>query len=217
MPSLMDLCVSELAELLAPVGWARVSRRHDVFRFPATGALVWQLAANGTIDRRSGSVSFLPALGVRHPEAVDLEGAFLGLSKSSGRFAATIGCGLMELLPPDGRKVSERWRVSEAGKVKQVMAIIYEDFFRYGLPYYQKFETVDSLIEYLTGCSRSQDQDAKLAILNALCGRTEEALSSLAAYAAVTKGQSPPISVQSWRFMESFVERFGLGRSLLSN
>jgi hypothetical protein len=217
MSSLMELCVSALEEMLAPIGWARVSRRRDVFRSKATGTLVWQLATNGTIDRRTGSVSFLPALGVRHPEAVDLEGAFLGLPKSSGRFTATIGCGLMELLPPDGQKVSERWRVSDGEKVEQVMAIICEDFSQYGLPYYQRFEAVDSLIEHLMERSRSQDQDAKIAILNALYGRTEEALSALTDYVAVAKDQSPPISVQSWRFVEAFVDRFGLGESLLSN
>jgi hypothetical protein len=216
MSSLMDKCVSVLGEMLAPIEWTRVSRRHDVFR-PMAGTLVWQLAANGTTDRRTESISFLPALGVRHPEAVAIEGAFLGLSKSSGRFTAITGCGLMDLLPPDGGKVSERWRVSDDAEVEQVMAVIYEDFSRYGLPFYQEFVSVDSLIEHLAGHGGSQDQNGKLAILNALSGRTEEALLALTDYVAVAKRQSPPISLQSWKFVESFVCRFGLGESLLSN
>jgi hypothetical protein len=217
MSSLMDGCVSVLGEMLASIEWTRVSRRHDVFRHVAPGTLVWQLAANGTTDRRTGSVSFLPALGVRHSEAADIEGDFLGLPKSSSRFTATTGCGLMDLLPSDGPKVSERWCVSDDAEIEQVMAIVSEDFSRYGLSFYQRFASVDSLVEYLSGHGRTQDQNGKLAILYALSGCAEDALSALSDYVDVAKRQSPPISVQSWKFVKSFVGRFDIGESLLNN
>lgn len=217
MPSLMTACVFALGEALAPIGWTRASMRRDVFRSAPTGSLAWQLAANGTAEKRTGAVSFLPALGVRHPEAVDLEAAFLGLPKESSQFAASIGCGLIQLLPRDGRKVSERWRVSDEGEVERVMGVISKDFSLYGLPYYQEFDSIDSLISNLMERSRSQDQDGKLAILNALSDRPANALAALADYVEVARRQSPPISDQSWRFVHAFVEHFGIGESLLGN
>ena len=154
-------------------------------------------------------------LGVRLSDAVELKGRFLGLPKSSSRHASTLGTGLRDLLPVEDKKSLLRWCVTEKHTVDQVAATVFDDFVRYGPPFFSFFKSEDSLINFLDGRNRSQDENGTLAILNALAHRDAEAVVALADYARVAETQSPPISDQSWKFVRAFVEHFGLGKSLV--
>ena len=200
---------------LSSIGWGRPYRRGDLFRSTHAGPIVWQMSLNGTVSRSSGDVDFRPALGVALPEAVELEGRFLGLPKSSNRTASTFGVGLRDLLPAEERKPLLRWCITGKRTVHQVASTIFDDFSHYGLHFFGEFTTEESMVRYLEGRKRSQDVSGKLAILYAIARRDEEALVELVDYMREARTQSPPISVQSWNFVRAFVDRFGIGESLL--
>jgi hypothetical protein len=217
LQSLKEQCTSLLADGLISLGWKRAARNRDLFYSPVPEVLVPQFQANGTVDRFGGSVTFLPTLGVRHPEASDLETRFLGLSVKDNRFVAIHGCGLVDLLPEIDPRLATRWRASSQETATETASRILDDFSRYGLPFYGEFSDVTDVIRYLNSLDRSQEQNGKLAILNAISGYYPEALVALGDYADIARSQSPPISVQSENFVKSFVEHFGLGESLLLN
>jgi hypothetical protein len=195
-----------------------MGRRGGDFQAIPEGRLVWQFGTLGSLDRRTGFVNFFPALGVRYPEAVDLEGSFLGLSGTAAKQTASTGRALRDMLPP-GERGWTRYLLRSEEQADSVASLIFEDFTNYGLSYYEPFDSVASLISYMRESSkasdRKQDVTRKLAIMDALMGDTTEALASLGSFVVEARMQSGSIAEQSWRFVRSFVDYFGIGAEFL--
>ena len=78
LQSLIAAYLDALDAKMSPLGWVRPDRDEDHFDGPLQGELVPQFSALGSTDEGTGHVHFYPAIGIQYPEAVDLEGRFLG-------------------------------------------------------------------------------------------------------------------------------------------
>ena len=166
-------------------------------------------------DNKAGGLLFLPSLGIRHRETTALESRFLGRPEKDRRFVGVYGRGLMDLLP-DGLDAGIRWNVFREEQAESVLMTIADDFFRYGLPFFEGVNSVDSVIAKFYENNRGQDQEGRLAILCALSGREGEAEAALERYIERANYPVPffPRPV-SRRFLSAFVEYFGIGGQLL--
>jgi hypothetical protein len=171
--------------------------------------LLYQLSIG--LEVRSFGIVMYPMLGVQHPEASRLARQFLGLPPGIGAGISIFGRSLPDLLREHGREVipSTRWLIHSAEDVAPVTDVCRQDIEFYGIPFLQRFRTIGDVIFHLERQQPSQQNNGLLAITRALAGSFTEASVALRAYAAEAQSQQPPMSTQSWRFVQLFTEHFG--------
>jgi len=218
LQSLVIAYLDALDGKMLPLGWMRPSREKDHFVGPAQGELIPRFSALGSVDEGTASVYFYPAIGIQYPEAVDLEARFLGQPDGARSTTSSMGRGLIELIPEEQNRSFGRWRLNDEAGVDHVSSVLLGDFARYGIPYIERFSSVDVLISEMASTGRkTQDVQRKLAIMYALSGRRSEALGALAEFARKFSEQSGMLADQTYRFVMAFSSHFGFGSDLLSD
>jgi hypothetical protein len=83
------------------------------------------------------------------------------------------------------------------------------------MPFLCALATLPDIVAVLAK-GRSQQEHGYLAIARELLGDRAGAEAALEEYAAAAQTQLPPMSTQSWRFVRSFLDHFGLRKETLS-
>lgn len=162
-------------------------------------------------------VSINPSFGVVHSETSRLNGQFLGRKPSIRRETAMIGTTLMDLLPDEDSHLAPifRWGARSLEDVQPATKALVSDLETYALPFLRSMPTLGAVIARLETVNRHAAQDRHLAIAYALTSRMPEALALLQRFADEAQTQQPPLSTQSWRFIRSFIEHFGIDEASL--
>ena len=175
LQSLIAAYLDALDAKMSPLGWVRPDRDEDHFDGPLQGELVPQFSALGSTDEGTGHVHFYPAIGIQYLEAVDLEGRFPGQPEGARGNTSSMGRGLTDLLPRGPGWSIERWRLTDEAHVDHASSVLLGDFVRYGIPYIERFTSVDALISEMASTGwAAQDVTRNLAIMYALSGRRAE-------------------------------------------
>lgn len=215
MRTLEALYQAELTRKLGETGWAHVPGGKDVTKFAMHEApdVVFQLGIDMSVTDRD--IETVVTLAVHHPEVSRLSDDFMGRRPGPG--GGTVGFSLEDLVYEDGHRwpTMTRWCVRSTDDVQPVVSQLCQDINSYGLRVLRSMPTLQDIVSRLTHEPRSQVKSGTLAIAAAVAGQLPEALSALAEYAAEAQTQVPPMSTQSWRFIRSFVEHFGIDESSL--
>ena len=217
MRALEELLLEELTRKLTAAGWTRApgGQHITVFVKKVSDEVVAQAAVDLSVT--DYGIGINPSLAVQHPETSRLSRQFTGRPPTGGPGVGTIGCSLAYLLTQNGYDdpTRTRWFASSADDLGRVTDLLCEDIGSYGSAFFQPLSTLSDIISRLQDKSRSQPQTGFLAIASALAGKRPEALVALAEYAAEAETQLPPMSTQSWTFVRSFVQHFGIEESSL--
>jgi hypothetical protein len=214
---LADLFSRTIVAKLENLGWKQVPSDEEVgptLVLHEVPEVEYQLSMLPTV--RPDGMLLNPALGVRHPETDRLGAKFLGLRPSAGTGVSLFGASLARLLFVAGIEAPfSRWIIPSAKEVEHVTDVLVDDLETYGMPFFRSIPTLDAAIAHLQQEKRAQPQTGNLAIVCAVAGRRSEALAALAEYAAEARDQQPPLSTQTWRFVRSFIQHFGIDESSL--
>ncbi|WP_430792093.1 hypothetical protein [Actinoplanes sp. G11-F43] len=213
-----SLLQSELTQRLSTEGWKLDPVAREPRYSHGVGDVFWQFGLNASGD---GPVSFSPALGARHPETSRLYVKFRGLPPepevSFG--VCSVGQALADLVRWEGRGVAipHRWRLHEESDVARVAEVMVSDLLGAGLRFLSTLSSAaDIFLRLENDQSRYQALNGHLAIIAALLGHQESALSALRSYAAEANRQQDPARSSTWNFISSYVDHFGIGDDLIS-
>jgi hypothetical protein len=207
---LIDQCRASIALRLLVQGWTRPVRRKDYFELPGPpGPLTRRLAARATYQRGSGTVVFLPAVGISLLEVAEIRSSLLRLPAAGDRYVSVIGRSLMDLLPADDRNLN-RWRITREADIDQVVGSVTNDISQYGIPFLEQFDTRESVTLFLEQSKRSMYDDWTLAILYALSGSSGQAFGMLRDSVGKGGSLSPEAADDAVQFAEAFAEHFGI-------
>lgn len=163
-----------------------------------------------------GRVRFTPVLGLVHLETGLLVSSFLGRAPVDESLpTTTIGCSLADLIRSQGQGTFERWIASSPAEVDRLVGVVFSDVVEFGLPFLRSFASLQDVIEWLKRAKPYQELKANLAVASMLDNRRLDAIQALADYVSYTATQSPPIVDRSWRFVNAYIEHFGLDNSVL--
>jgi hypothetical protein len=206
MHTLKDQTVRLLTRDLAAIGWTEVKRMEPAFAMVRTSDVVFDLRLN--LSESDDGIRMYPAIGARHVETSRLVGQFKGRPPTTQ--ASTFGIGLADLLHENGIASApfERWTIHSETQLQSVVDVFCEDLTRYGLPFLESLSTLEDILARLETEPRSQIYCGMLAVGHALLGNMSRALTALHEYAVEAQSQQPPMSVQSWGFIQSFVDHF---------
>ncbi|MCC3767758.1 hypothetical protein [Streptomyces sp. UNOC14_S4] len=215
MYTLEEQAVLEVTQRLSADGWTQTDYEEPAFAIQGTADVFFQVSLNQTA--KDYGVAFFPSLGVRHVETSRLVAQFKGLQPSAGEGVASFGCGLADLLYLHGYEMApfKRWLIRDSGAIDAVVTLLCEDLETYAAPFFRSLSTLGAIIDRIEQEKRHQAQSGHLAVANALAGRTSQALDALSEYAEAARSQRPPMSTQSWGFIESFIDYFRVDRSSL--
>ncbi|MFG2847978.1 hypothetical protein ACGF12_33135 [Kitasatospora sp. NPDC048296] len=206
---------AELADRLGGLGWDLIDEDHEVVVFSlqrdADQELVWHLGVS--FGGRGASLRLSPVLGVQHPATSRLVTLFNGLPGQEAGGLCSFGIPLSELIP---RRAGEslalpRWAVRREGEAGMTVAALCTDLRSVGLPFFEPFRTLESLIRRLSIESRYQVMSGHLAVARALAGDIPGAESALAEYARTAAHQQGLMLTATHQFVSGFVGHFGFG------
>jgi hypothetical protein len=215
MHAIIDRFFETLHAGLAKIEWVPtdqdIERHEHSFAYHRAGDIEYDLTAYP--DETRDGVAIYATVGVTHLELSRLGSEFIGLPPDR---TSAFGRTLADLVRERGSPATpySRWFVRSIDDVGSVAELLCQDVVDHAYPYLFSFSTLDDVIHRLRS-ERSQVGVGNLAIAAALAGRQSEALDALASYAAEAATQRPPLSIQSWRFVRSFVAHFKIPQSEL--
>jgi hypothetical protein len=213
---LAELFTETMVRKLGATGWEQVPPDEDGPTFVRYDVPELEYQASMLLTVRPDGILVNPVLGVAHPETSRVRRKFAGQRPSPGASVGLVGATIADLLFADGIQAPySRWVIATADQVEPVTDRLVTDLETYGEPFFRSMPTLDAAIARLQQEGRAQPQTGNLAIAYAVAGRLPEALAALAEYAAEARGQQPPLSTQSWRFVRSFIDHFGIAESSL--
>jgi hypothetical protein len=199
-------------DALEAAGWTIVASDSETTTFTRSevGTVAYDL--NLLVEERSYGTWFNPTIGVYDEQVSQLATTFMGLPASR---TTVVGATLADLLYEEGHAnaPTTRWIIESEAEVDPVIALLVKDIEDYGFLFLRSFTSRDDLIEALAARERSQLDTGYLAILHAVSGQEQEAVSRLVEFRDQPDGELSAISAG---FVDSFVAHFKLHGKLPS-
>ncbi len=215
---LEELFTSVIVSKLGELGWEQVVSDEDGPTFVRHDVPELEYQARMLLTIRPDGILVNPVLGVAHPETSDLASRFLGLPPSPGASVGLVGSTLAQLMFANGNQTPySRWVIPTADQVEPITDVLVNDLQTHGEPFLRSMPTLAAATARLQQEKRAQPQTGNLAIAYAVAGHLPEALTALTEYATEARDQQPPLSTQTWRFVRSFTEHFGIPESSIPN
>jgi hypothetical protein len=212
-----DEALKGIDELLVDGGWRKGGSDGPGYVKSGPGDIRYQVSLNATV--RAGTVSFHPSLGVRSNGVGDLYEVFLGrraLGDSYGVCSVGLSLyGFLEKKSP-GPISHERWLIGSREDCLEKLKVLGSDIESTG-EFFSGFENLEDMLIFLEGADRGVHELRHLAIIQALCGRVGDAISTMRDVLVMTESQPPFVASQGRIFFESFIDYFSIDSDIFKD